>query len=568
MNRTWLLTRMLLKNGGGLLMMGGAGEASARGGGAAGKKKARQTVLKVLLALVLASLIFPISAFVSSLYEGLAQTGQEGALLGLGMCVVSMAVLLFGIFYVINVFYFAQDIDQLLPLPLRPYQILSAKFIVTLLYEYVLIAIFFGPLLVVYGVKSGAGILFYVYGLAVFLALPVIPLVIASLLAMVLMRFTNVAKNKDRFRMFAGILAVGLSLGINLVFQRMTNRPGADPEQMQQILTQSNGGLLDLMTRMFPNAKFGSQALIMADSWTGLGYLGLFLGLTAVFYGVFSFVGEKLYFGGVMGASESFSRRQAVTSKQYDRAAAPSSTVRAYTLKEIRVLLRTPAYFLNTVLMSLLWPVIMAIPLASNTENLEGLGEIGSLLLDPETGGIFLAIGLGVLLFTSGANSTSATAISREGQTFFINKYMPIPFKTILLGKIIPAFLLSLITMILLLVSIAVFLKTPLLFLLMLFAAGLPLLLFMSLIGIWIDLMHPKLHWDNEQKAVKQNLNSLFPMLLGLLLGGTPIVLTFLLKISLYTVFISMLVLFILLNVALYRFLMAKGPAWLDRIEN
>jgi ABC-2 type transport system permease protein len=57
---------------------------------------------------------------------------------------------------------------------------------------------------------------------------------------------------------------------------------------------------------------------------------------------------------------------------------------------------------------------------------------------------------------------------------------------------------------------------SPWLGLLILATAWLPVLL-TSLTGIIIDLYNPKLDWDNEQKAVKQNMNVLYNMAAGVI---------------------------------------------------
>ena len=57
--------------------------------------------------------------------------------------------------------------------------------------------------LIIYGIKSGAGILFYVDTIISFLVLPVRPMIVGSLITMILMRFTNLSKHKDALRVVA-----------------------------------------------------------------------------------------------------------------------------------------------------------------------------------------------------------------------------------------------------------------------------------------------------------------------------------------------------------------------------
>ena len=117
MNKIWILSKVFLKNGSG---------ASVKS-----KKKGMPQSLTVLLVMgiLMMSIGIPVGVFVASAYDMLAPVGQAGMILGFGLSVVSIAIFVFGIFYVLTTFYFAKDIDNLLPLPVKPYEILSAKFV-------------------------------------------------------------------------------------------------------------------------------------------------------------------------------------------------------------------------------------------------------------------------------------------------------------------------------------------------------------------------------------------------------------------------------------------------------
>jgi ABC-2 type transport system permease protein len=65
-----------------------------------------------------------------------------------------------------------------------------------------------------------------------------------------------------------------------------------------------------------------------------------------------------------------------------------------------------------------------------------------------------------------------------------------------------------------LVVAIAV-LEIPLYIGLLIFAIGLLGTLLISFIEILLDLYNPKLDWDSEQKAVKQNLNVVYSMIIS-----------------------------------------------------
>lgn len=556
MNKTLLLAKVLLKNGSGNVF---------------GRKKKSGKIPKnilyvILLALAFVPIISMISAVVAFLYDSFAVIGQEGIILGIGLAIVSLVIFLFGIFYVINVFYFSQDIEHLLPLPLKPSQILSAKFIVTLVFEYITELFMLAPILVTFGIKSGAGFMYYVYSLLIFVTLPILPLVISSVIAMLIMRFTNIAKNKDRFRMIGGIAAVAFGFGVNFYFQRF-NSNQVDPTQLESLLS-TNNSLVNIFTNMFPSTKLSTIALLEADSLRGLAGIAGFLGISVLIYLVFSWLGEKLYFKGVMGISESSAKRQQLSSEQLDKHSAPSSSLFAFLVKELRILFRTPVYFLNCVLMCFLWPVIVMIPLFTQLDRLDILRKMSSeMFQDPSVTGIVLGVAFGVFLFLSGSNSTAATSISREGTGIFILKYLPVPYSKMLFAKVLSGSLLSMISVVLML-GVAIFVvHLPVAFCLLLLVLSLPAVLFANFTGLLIDVQFPKLHWDNEQKAVKQNFNGVLSMLLNIIVAGIIVFCAIFFELDMITMFFVLFILFTLLNLLFYRLFKARGAKWMGKIE-
>ncbi|AQT83539.1 hypothetical protein B1222_02415 [Paenibacillus larvae subsp. pulvifaciens] len=108
MRTTWTLFWALFKNSGFFLER-------------KNKKEDLKLLLLVLFIVVgLIPLAYLLFSFISNLHEGLAQLGQQGILLGIGITAGSFIVFIFGIYYVMNVFYFAQDVEVLLPLPCVP----------------------------------------------------------------------------------------------------------------------------------------------------------------------------------------------------------------------------------------------------------------------------------------------------------------------------------------------------------------------------------------------------------------------------------------------------------------
>ena len=183
-------------------------------------------VLSFIFLLGILSISF--GSILSELFDSLAMVQMETIILRLLIPAAGFMVFVFGIFYVMNVFYFSKDIENYLYLPVKAGEILNAKFLVSLIYEYFIILLFFLPMLVVYGYKAGASVVYYIYMILTLLIVPIFPLVVASIIAMVIMRFSDKFKNKDRFNMVAGVLSLAVGLGFNFGIQFISNRVSGD----------------------------------------------------------------------------------------------------------------------------------------------------------------------------------------------------------------------------------------------------------------------------------------------------------------------------------------------------
>jgi ABC-2 type transport system permease protein len=554
MNNIWLLTKIMLKNAGPLWK-------SKKGSG-------WKSLLLILLIFVgFMPMIFSGVWMISGLYDGLALVGQESALLGLGLALVSLTIFLLGIVYILTVFYYSQDVEHFLPLPLAPREILGAKFLVALLYEYLTALIMLGPLLIVYGVKSDAGVLYYLFSILLFLVFPVVPLVLAALVIMLFMRYTNLGQKKDRFRMIGGILGLGVVIGFQFLIQ--SNKGSlTDLEQLQQQILASDNMLLNLVTKLSPTSELAVHALVNSSNLAGLGYLVAFLLITAAAMLIFLYAGDRLYFGGVMGVSESASKRKQVGDESFAKLAKVRSPWWSYALKEWRILWRTPAYLLNCLLPSLIMPLLILAPLFGIQGERDLITAIGEWI--EGSGGLSLAIFFAGSVFLAGLNSASATAITRDGQGFMMNKAFPLSFTHFLAGKLLPGTIISLISIIFLMIVAALFIKISSTFLLIGFLVALPGIILINLLGIMIDIHMPKLVWTSEQEAVKQNLNPLFAILVAMLTAGGTLLLVFLTQSqgALLSVALMLVLAFTCLDYLLYRVMIKKGPAWLEKIED
>ena len=551
MNRFLTLTKVLLKNN------------------SSGTKKKgkipKQSILIIFIGLCLLPLMISISYSLGLAFDVLAKIQQQGAILGLGISAVCVIIFVFGIFLVINTFYFSKDVENLLPLPLRPAEILASKFIVVLIYEYATELVVLLPFIIMYGIKSGGGVLYCIYGLVIFMILPVIPLVLDSFLAIVIMRFTNIGSHKERFKTIGGIFAISIGIGFNMVSQKFANNAMSN-DKIMELFKKGNNSFLDTATNVFPSANLAAKALINNNNLKGIMFLISFLLISIALIGIFLVLGEGLYFRGVVGLSEAPSKRKNLSSDEIDKTLIQNSSIKAYTIKELKIIFRTSVYLMNCVIMVFIWPICL-IPILMQKDAMTEIKKVGIMIQGGTTAGIALAVAFGITMFISMANPTAATSISREGENIFVCKYLPMSYKKQIMAKAISGIILTLVGLVVLIIMAIVVINPPAIVIILTLVIGILGIIFSAFTGIFIDLNFPKLHWDNEQKAVKNNMNVLFNMLIGAIIGGISVYLVIKFKLTMWGAFSAFTLIFLILDLILYYLLSTVGVKLYRKIE-
>lgn len=556
MSNTLVLAKILLKNGG----------ASVKQSVKSGMDRKRQILITLVVVAAFIPMIMGIGEFTSLIFDSLSMLGQQGLILALALPATAFLIFFFGVAYIVNTFYYSMDIENLLPLPLKPEEILGAKFAVVLVYEYLTEAVILVPILAVYGFKNGESALFYFAAAAVLLLLPVIPLAAAAALDMVIMRFTNLAKNKDLFRNLGGVLAILIALGMNYYIQRFAAST-TDPSRIMELLNEGNNSLVKLTSSFFPSTRLAVNSLV-TDGMGRLLYLGLFAGATAAAYAVFLVLGKLLYFKGVIGVSETSSRRRALSSSELGKGTRASHVVYSYTLKELRLLFRTPVYFLNCILMNFLWPLFLMLPfIAQPASKGNDLSQLLPYVQGPGAEPVIVLVFFAIGIFITASNMITSTAISREGRNLFFMKYIPVEYSKQLLAKVLSGAAMGFVG-ILIMVPVALFMIGVKAYVAAIgLAVCIPAVFFSSILGLIVDIAMPKLNWDTEQKAVKQNFNGVIAMFGSMGLSALIVFLGVKLQLSLLVSALLLPLAFAVIDFALYRILVSYGAKRLDALD-
>jgi ABC-2 type transport system permease protein len=288
-----------------------------------------------------------------------------------------------------------------------------------------------------------------------------------------------------------------------------------------KIIKMVHDSLTSIFNVLFPGNTFAVNALSKSNPFGML----IFLLITAAAMVVFLLVARALYFKGVTGIMDASSSRKTIGKESMERIAQKKSVLLTYTSKEIKFLLRTPIYFLNCVVVNFLWSILFIFVTFSAGRDAEFAAMLQFIKFNsPGTLAIFYGIACAVGFFVGSFNMIASTAISRDGANFFFVKYIPVSYRTQINAKALCGIFFSVLGMITLYAAACYTLRIPIIPLLISIPFCVLGILLVSYLGLIVDLARPSLVWDNEQKAVKQNLNTVILMGIAAILAAVVVI--------------------------------------------
>ena len=519
---------------------------------------------KLLLYLVLLVCMLPTLVLIAMLFyygfDYMRLLDQAGYLMNVGFLMTAVIIFLFSIFAIPSVYYFSKDIDHLLVLPIKPEVILTSKLAVCIVYEYLFAAAVLVPMYISFILQIGFSFLSFLCFLIIYITLPIYPLVLSSVLTMVIMRFVPFFNNRDRFNLIGGIIVVAAALGLSFWMQTMETE---DMSAVLMALMDGNNSLMQFGTMLFPFVPSAALSCFHGD----LLQLLLYLGITAISLVVFLICGKLLYFKGAIGGSETSHSRHTFDQKQLSESR-HHSVFRTYLIKEFKILFRTPVFFTNCVLTALLMPIILTVAVYTSLQGMDLRAFITPQLLEsiPNLWCYVLVISFLVGSFMGGINMISSTAISREGTNAYFMKFIPVPVETQAFAKAACGIIISAVSGWLLLIPLHLVLSYPIYLDLIFVVGSLVSVIMTNLFGILIDLLRPKLVWEQEAAAVKQNLNGVISILLSFLLAAVCFGLLYIGWDQVLLIAIGLLVIQIVLSFLLYVGVKRAGTRLLSQI--
>lgn len=485
MNKIWVLTKVFLKS---------SFQFDTENKNTSSRLK--KIAAKIGYGILILYLIGIFSFLSYQLIETLRAFGQETLFVGIFLLALLLLISIQTIFSAMNIFYFAKDIEQVLPLPIKPIELLLAKLNVLIISEYLIEFIFGLFPIFIYGYITGAGIIYYIISLVVLLLLPIVPILFITLVVMVIMRFSNLVKYKERFQLFINLAIILLAIGLQFFF---TSTGEVSNQEILVTMTNVNG-MVESIGNYFLVLKPAIHAIINTNEIIPLLQL---IAFTLISFIIFICIGNKIYFKGVIGSRGTALKKRKMKDKNYQE----KDIGLSYVIKEFKLLIRNPIYFIQCILPAFLMPVLLFLPFLGNDNGMDIRNIAGLFNIQSPLG---ISILLSIISFLYSLNFIAITGISRDGENAKFVKQIPVSLYDQYIYKIIPAVFVNFIPSLILIGLVYYLFPVSIGFIVVIFLFTILFSFIHSIWMLWIDLKRPKLNWNTEYAVVKQNMNMLF----------------------------------------------------------
>lgn len=513
--------------------------------------KKQMIVTKLLLVLVSLLIILPFvvvsGLFIYTVTNSLVEYNYETIGLEFMCILLCVFTFIFSFNVILNELYFTGDIENLLPLPLKPREIVGAKIASIFCAESLvqLLVIFFS----VIGFFFALGLSFknFLLGILGMITLPMIPIIYCSIISLLIMSFTRFIKNKETIRKVGLVFVLAVLMLFVYFLGALQN---FDLELYIEGFVNGDQTFLHVMRGIFPHINVFIDILVTGSIRSLLLYILVNIGFIVVLLGL----ADVCYFKGVVGLSSKDTESKKSSSNILNNIKVENPT-NSYFKKEIFTLFRTSSYFLNCILINFIWPIFVYVICKLKFPDLT-LSKLKNLVTstDNNTLIIIFMFVIGVSILLPALNSIASSSFSREGKNFYFMKYIPMDYSSQVYVKLLVSFIIAFIGVnvfsLIFYLVIGLKVSTAFIFLIISFLA----ILFICSLGIIIDSINPKLVWDDELNALRENSNNFIVMGISIFMFIVLAGLCYLLykSFGLALAFTSILLILILLNAIVY----------------
>lgn len=469
-----------------------------------GNRKRRAWIIG-FTAFVLLFVVLPVTVmtgfFTFFLTKGLIPTGHPGAGIELMYGLISIFTVIFGINVIFNELYFEDDISYLLPLPLKPEELVLSRFLAVFVGENMMQFVVVIAVVTGFGLAHPMNVFQWVISLIAGFLLPMIPMAAIAVIGMLLMTFTRFIKKKETVRRISFVIIVLILAAGGLMLLSI------DISEIVVYLiegTASNTLFVRILDAVFPQT--GLIADFMAEG--SVIPILIYFAICILSLLILAVCAHFFYM-------ESVTRLIETTHVQKNAASSMSVVYRSAGMslfvKEMRILVRTPSFMTNCVAANFIWPAFALIFMKILNADLRR-AAVSTYFAAPEHKTPALMIILAITMVTAAMNCLGSNSFSREGKGFDYIKYIPVSYRLQWNVKCAAAMFWTLAGTVPFFAFFVIYASfdvlTALLTVVMVIFAS----FFVTELGMLLDSLNPKLFWLDALSALRENYNTVFCM--------------------------------------------------------
>lgn len=335
---------------------------------------------------------------------GIAVTPE---LLGVVLALTQIISFGFAIGSIISVLYTCRDNEMLICLPVTPNQLFLSKIFLIYIKEIGVNAIITVPLFVGMGYLGAFGASFFLSIPILLILLPILPIALASFVSIPVMSAVRFLRSRPALSIAVILLLVAVILGAYIYFIGSISENFNIANKQLETVKKINTAIRNIGSKI---VVYYQLALAMSSFGKWLNFL-LFFTICACLSVITVLLIRPFYFKSAMTSLENKTKNSRKAGKFKKRSAFLSLID-----KEVRCIFRSPTDVFEYFLFTLLMPFIVF----SYDKLLMGL-TVNQAGVNMIAGAHLMIVAIMAML----SNIVSASAVSREGNSFYITKVIP-----------------------------------------------------------------------------------------------------------------------------------------------
>lgn len=501
--------------------------------------KTSKSVL-ITVGMIVGSLFILNASFGYSLLIASA-VNDKSLILGVMTAATALIVFFTVIYIVKGVIVGFADYEMLMALPIDTKIIITSRLLILYFYSLILTIFILVPANIIYCVKVGPSFGFYIMSFIGLFLIPIIPMIVGCFLGLILQMFLIKIKNGNLWGIIINLISISL-IAIGVI-----NINGLD-----YMIKNDVEGIIRLCTNAYPIGSMYTNAISNGNISTFLLFVIISITSLSLFVYVVGFKFKEI----------NTTLLTSKTNGKYKITKLETSSVFVSLFKkEIQRYVSCSIYVFNTTF------GVLAMLIGTVAIMFMGEDKIISLISSVDTYNFIKSFIPLVFASLIALSCTTGVSISIEGKNFWILKTIPVKSITIFNAKIAVNLLVTMPISIISSILLGIGLNLDFKVILLTIITSIVCCFFVSVMGIVINLLLPKLNWKTETVVVKQSMSSMMAIFCGqipTLICGILIVL-----IKGYSpefIISIVIVIVVIITVMLYGFLKGKGDEIFNRL--